>query len=81
MVPLRDPTHMFDDPQYKAHGALFWPDIYSDGMLNEDAYAWMGMDRAVARPAIYAGKGDMKRYAESGQVRCAWAVLVHSWGR
>jgi hypothetical protein len=38
-------------------------------MLNEDAYQWLGLDRAKARAAIYAGKGDAMRYAESGQVR------------
>lgn len=26
-VPVRDPTFLFDDPRYKATGAIFWPDV------------------------------------------------------
>jgi hypothetical protein len=29
IVPVRDPTYLFDDPGYSEHGALFWPDIRS----------------------------------------------------
>lgn len=27
IVPVRDPTYLFDDVEYRAHGSLFWPDI------------------------------------------------------
>ena len=26
-VPLRDPAFLFDTPEYRAHGAIFWPDL------------------------------------------------------
>lgn len=29
--PLRDPTYLFDAPQFKEKGAIFWPDYWSPG--------------------------------------------------
>lgn len=26
-IPRRDPAYLFDNPQYKQHGAIFWPDL------------------------------------------------------
>jgi hypothetical protein len=36
-VPVRDPTYLFDDPNYVAHGAVFWPDY---GRLARDRAIW-----------------------------------------
>lgn len=30
-VPLRDPTSLFDAPEYRRHGAVLWPDFHHPG--------------------------------------------------
>ena len=36
-VALRDPTFLFDTPEYRAHGAIFWPDF---GRLEKHRDIW-----------------------------------------
>jgi len=36
-VPIVDPTFLFDSPQFKVHGAIFWPDY---GRLARDRSIW-----------------------------------------
>ncbi|GBF90801.1 hypothetical protein Rsub_03102 [Raphidocelis subcapitata] len=67
MQLLRDPAYLFDSPEYRAFGNLFWGDIYSEGMVRDEAYDYVGLNRA-ALASVNAGKGDFPRYAESGQV-------------
>jgi len=37
----RDPTYLFDNPEFRTTGALFWPDMYS---LSERSLAWQALD-------------------------------------
>lgn len=36
-VPVVDPTYLFDQPEYRAVGTMFWPDF---GRLDRDRLAW-----------------------------------------
>lgn len=36
-VPVRDPTYLFDAPEYREHGAVFWPDF---GRLAPERAIW-----------------------------------------
>jgi hypothetical protein len=36
-VPVVDPTFLFDTPEYRVHGAIFWPDY---GRLSESRQIW-----------------------------------------
>lgn len=27
-IPVRDPTYLFDSPEFRKHGAIFWPDFW-----------------------------------------------------
>jgi hypothetical protein len=36
-VPVRDPTYLFETPQFRESGAIFWPDF---GRLGRDRLAW-----------------------------------------
>jgi hypothetical protein len=47
MQLLRDPSYLFDTPEYRAYGNLFFGDIYSEGMVKDEAYDYVG---ARARP-------------------------------
>ena len=42
MQLLRDPAYLFDSPEYRAFGNLFWGDIYSEGMVRDEAYDSVG---------------------------------------
>lgn len=33
--PIKDPTFLFDDPEYAAKGSLFWRDVYSTDSANQ----------------------------------------------
>lgn len=66
-VPVRNPEYLFDHPQFRAHGALLWPDT---GRLPPEAPAWRLFD------VTYRDEPEV----ESGQVlvdkqRC-WAPLL-----
>jgi hypothetical protein len=55
-VPLVDPSFLFDDPRYKAAGALFWPD-YNYQRLKADNPIWQacGVDYRD-EPAFESGQ-------------------------
>jgi hypothetical protein len=36
-VPVRDPTYLFETPEYRDHGAMFWPD---SGRMSANDPAW-----------------------------------------
>jgi hypothetical protein len=36
-VPVRDPSFLFETPQFQQHGTIFWPDF---GRLSRDRLAW-----------------------------------------
>ncbi|PNG99258.1 hypothetical protein TSOC_014971, partial [Tetrabaena socialis] len=38
IVPAGPPDHLFDSPEFAAHGNLFWADIFSEGMFQEAVY-------------------------------------------
>jgi Mannosyltransferase putative len=41
-IPARDPTYLFDEPKYRDHGAIFWPDIPSSPAIWGDrTEAWL----------------------------------------
>lgn len=65
-VPVRDPADLFDMPQYRQAGAVFWPDIV-DLRADNPIWDWVGL------------AGETCRSWESGQVlidkRRCWAAL------
>lgn len=65
-VPVRDPSFLFNTPQYKATGALFWPDIQ-----------WFA-DPSVWR--VFRMRAKIEREFESGQLvvnrRLNWESVV-----
>jgi hypothetical protein len=54
-----DPERLFDDPDYKATGALFWPDYWSVAGKKALAYDIVGLDydKAAVRVGWWLGKG------------------------
>lgn len=42
VVPMRDPSYMFDAPEYRKNGNYFWGDIYGEGMFNDAAFDYVG---------------------------------------
>ena len=61
VVLASDPAPIFDAPGFKALGNYFWADIYGDGMFDDAAYAWAGLNAAPVKAALKAGKGDFDR--------------------
>ena len=71
-VPVRDPTFLFDTPQYAGCGAIFWPDYHR---LSRDRAAWR-----VFGNVPYRDEPEV----ESGQVvidkaRCWRALTFANW--
>ena len=71
-MPVRDPTSLFDTPQYQADGAVFWPDF---GRLAADRLAWRVFGNIPYR--------DEPEF-ESGQIvvdkrRCWKALALCHW--
>lgn len=42
VVPMRDPSYMFDAPEFRKNGNYFWGDIYGEGMFNDAAFDYVG---------------------------------------
>lgn len=42
VVLMRDPSYLFDAPEFVASGNSFWGDIYGDGMFKDEAYGYVG---------------------------------------
>jgi hypothetical protein len=42
VVPMRDPTYMFDAPEFRQNGNYFWGDIYGEGMFKDEAFDYIG---------------------------------------
>ncbi|KAJ3279071.1 hypothetical protein HDU76_009649, partial [Blyttiomyces sp. JEL0837] len=34
-IPVRDPTELFDSPEFKTYGSLYWPDFFKSGHDNK----------------------------------------------
>lgn len=51
VVPMRDPSYMFDEPEFRQGGNLFWGDIYGEGMFKDEAFDYVG-ERASHTPAV-----------------------------
>ncbi len=71
-VPVRDPTFLFDTPQYAQCGAIFWPDYHR---LQRDRAAWR-----VFGNVPYRDEPEV----ESGQImidkaRCWRALTFANW--
>lgn len=71
-VPAIDPTFLFETPQYKEHGAIFWPDL---NRLPKDHKIWK-----VAGDVPYRNEPEF----ESGQIvldkkRCWKPLLLTNW--
>jgi hypothetical protein len=43
VVPMRDPSYMFDAPEFRKNGNYFWGDIYGEGMFKDEAFDYVGM--------------------------------------
>jgi Mannosyltransferase putative len=75
---VRDPTYLFDEPAYKRHGSVFWPD-YACWKLKPDVWRTFGMlDMAEPDVAIH------ERAFESGQYlidksRCERELRLALW--
>uniref|UniRef100_A0A7S0R6P1 Uncharacterized protein n=1 Tax=Chlamydomonas leiostraca TaxID=1034604 RepID=A0A7S0R6P1_9CHLO len=67
-TPLVPPETLFDTPQWRAHGNLFWPDFMRGG----EGILWKplpGIFRKLGLPVPWEGPGgDAHRTVESGQV-------------
>jgi len=64
-LPLRDPSWLFESPQYARSGDLFFPDFWR-GWVKDGAYAAAGLDPPLAQLALGDGKGAGRRDAETG---------------
>lgn len=42
VVPMRDPSYMFDAPDFRQAGNYFWGDIYGEGMFKDEAFDYVG---------------------------------------
>jgi hypothetical protein len=53
--PAQDPSWLFDNPAYRAHGALFWPDVVtSGGLLRPEHWEVFGLPPRF--PAFESGQ-------------------------
>ncbi|OQR84497.1 hypothetical protein ACHHYP_13301 [Achlya hypogyna] len=47
-IPAKDPTYLFDSPEFQEHGAIFWPDFwqanYSLFNVNKQSLLWQLVD-------------------------------------
>jgi hypothetical protein len=73
---VRDPTDLFDTPQFNEHGAIFWPD-YACWTLKPDVWQIFGMDWMVP-------EAQKEVAFESGQylidkTRCARELRMALW--
>ncbi len=74
--PVRDVTYLFDTPQFKEYGAIFWPD-YACWTLKADVWRIFGMEELAA-------KADREVAFESGQfmvdkTRCWRELRMALW--
>lgn len=71
-VAVRDPTFLFDAPEYRATGALFWPDRY---MGEGDQHSWLRREAWDVCKVPYQNEPEI----EAGQLlidkRCCWLPL------
>jgi hypothetical protein len=67
--PVRDPAFLFDSPQYRRHGAVFWPDFWR---FRRDAAVWVaaGIPPRKAREAMQFESGQILIH----KARC-WRAL------
>lgn len=42
VVPMRDPTYLFDSPEFRQQGNYFWGDIYGEGMFKDESLDYIG---------------------------------------
>lgn len=47
MQLLRDPSYLFDTPEFKRFGNMHWGDIYNEGLFKIESYDYVG---ALHRP-------------------------------
>jgi hypothetical protein len=73
---VRDPTYLFDRPEYARHGAAFWPD-YSHWMLKPDIWRIFGMDDR-REPAFESGQFIVNKRLCSRELRMALWYAEHS---
>ncbi|KAG2444246.1 hypothetical protein HXX76_001003 [Chlamydomonas incerta] len=66
-LPLVDPAQLFDDPRFRAHGSLFWPDAWT-GEASRVVMGGYGIDAEKAERVLAMGRGTGRRDAESGQL-------------
>jgi hypothetical protein len=74
--PVRDPTFLFDAPEYRERGAIFWPD-YGRWTLKDDVWRIFGMEDMIPR-------SGSERAFESGQyvidkTRCSRELRMALW--
>lgn len=72
-VPIRDPSFLFDEPEYLEHGAVFWPDF--SWPIKERAFRVMGLPVPTG-----SWRGNPRNYTpiESGQ--SLWDKRRHALG-
>lgn len=74
--PVRDVTFLFDTPEFREHGAIFWPD-YACWKLKPDVWRIFGMEDMITHASHEIA-------FESGQylidkTRCARELLMALW--
>lgn len=78
---VRDPTYLFDAPQFREHGAIFWPD-YACWTLKPDVWRIFGMDHMIERadrePAFESGQYLIDKERCWRELRMALWYAEHS---
>jgi alpha 1,2-mannosyltransferase len=78
VILAKDPTFMFDSPGFVKHGNWFWGDVWGTGLIKDKVFSYVGLD-IEAKAALWEGKYDFKRYAESGQIMIDKARHLGEW--
>jgi hypothetical protein len=74
-VPLRDPTYLFEEPGYRAHGSVLWPDLHAQGpgeshvmhRLKPDTWATFGLSYRD-EPPVESGQVLVEAVPSSGTI-------------
>ena len=82
-VPVRDPSFLFDEPQYQRHGAVFWPDLRNGPGydITAEGFDACGLPAPGKSRLPHHDKPSDYRPVESGQVLIdkskVWTELTH----
>lgn len=69
----RDPTYMFDSELFSSQGNLFWSDIYHEGMVQDEAYSYVGEWGVCVCVHAWGGLG----MAQGAGCAFSWSDIYH----